>query len=218
MASQGYRMSCGVLQSAQHVLSNEHRLRHSCNPRLAKLSLLRVPQGQTASPVGALGSKDQYPGSWPAGMASSPQMPQQQLYPQQMSQQSLLSQTDTEYLWAGYSDLSEQLRKLHKQYNTVHDRVEELEAKLQRAQQQPPPNAWQAATFLLFFMAFINFIGMITTFNPWMFLPWMAKTPAVQSTMWLKQTLGVVVPITNTAVVLIFCLQAIKAAWTSLRW
>lgn len=121
-------------------------------------------------------------------------------------------------LHAGYSDLGEQLRKLHKQYSTVHDRVEQLETKLQQAQQQPPPNAWQAATFLLFFMVFINFIGMITTFNPYVFLPWMAKSPAVQSTLWLKQTLGVVVPITNTAVVLIFCLQAVKAAWTSLRW
>lgn len=121
-------------------------------------------------------------------------------------------------LLAGYSDLSDQLRNLHQRHQSVVNRIQELEAKLQHMQQQPTPSAWQAATFLLFFLAFVNLIGLLTTFNPWMFLPWTSKTPAVQGTLYVKQVLGVVLPMTNTLVVLIFCLQAVKAAWACLRW
>lgn len=121
-------------------------------------------------------------------------------------------------LFAGYSDLSEQLRQLHARHENMVSQVKTLEAKLQTMQQQPPAGAWQAAAFLLFFMAFINFVGLLTTFNPWLFLPWMAKSPAVQSTMYVKQVLGVVLPMTNTLVVIIFCLQAVRAAWACLKW
>lgn len=46
-----------------------------------------------------------------------------------------------------------------------------------------------------------------------------AKTVAATSwaSLGLKQLLNFVVPLTNTAVVLIFCMQAVKAAWTCLK-
>lgn len=132
--------------------------------------------------------------------------------------QPLQPQTEQDILWAGYSDLSDQLRHLHQHHQSVTNRLRELETRLKDLQQQPTPAAWQAATFLLFFMAFINFIGLLTTFNPWIFLPWMSKTPAMQGTLYVKQVLGVVLPLTNTLVVFIFCVQAVKAAWACLRW
>lgn len=48
-----------------------------------------------------------------------------------------------------------------------------------------------------------------------MFLPW---TAVKGHGLVVKELLGVALPLTNTAVVLVFCLQAVKAAWACLRW
>lgn len=90
-----------------------------------------------------------------------------------------------------------------------------LQAKLHAG--HPPPSAWQAATFLLVFLGFINFVGLLVNWHAAFVLPWMAPK-ATASSLVMKQMLSVALPITNTAVVLIFCLQAIKAAWACLTW
>lgn len=110
------------------------------------------------------------------------------------------------------------MQKHHKRHEALVVQIEELQAKLHAVQQQAtqPVSAWQAASFLLFFLCFINFWGMIANFQVWG-LPWAAAKTSATS-LWLKQLLSFVVPMTNTVVVLIFCMQAVKAAWTCLKW
>lgn len=116
------------------------------------------------------------------------------------------------------SALEELVQKHHKRHEALVVQIEELQAKLHAVQQQAtqPVSAWQAASFLLFFLCFINFWGMIANFQVWG-LPWAAAKTSATS-LWLKQLLSFVVPMTNTVVVLIFCMQAVKAAWTCLKW
>jgi hypothetical protein len=76
----------------------------------------------------------------------------------------------------------------------------------------------QAASFLLFFLGFINFVGLVASFNLGMFMPWGVVAAKSNTTLMAKQLLGVVLPLTNTLVVLVFCAQAIKAAIACLRW
>eukprot|EP00879_Flechtneria_rotunda_P003092 GHRR01003313.1.p1 GENE.GHRR01003313.1~~GHRR01003313.1.p1 ORF type:complete len:201 (+),score=50.50 GHRR01003313.1:113-715(+) len=135
----------------------------------------------------------------------------------QPAPQSGNNQQESEFLWAGYSDLQEQLCRVKKQQEAMQVHIEQLQAKLQLVQQQPAATAWQAASYLLFFLCFINFAGFVATFNVGMFMPWaVAKSSA--SSLWFKGLLGIALPMTNTVVMLIFCLQAVKAAWACLRW
>ncbi|KAF6266822.1 hypothetical protein COO60DRAFT_1697273 [Scenedesmus sp. NREL 46B-D3] len=128
----------------------------------------------------------------------------QQQQQQQQQQQAISAQPpaaypsqpqnfDSELLWAGYSDISEQLRKLHARQEAMQQHVEELKAQL-RQQQHPP--AWQAASFLLFFLGFINFVAMLANFQLGMFLPWVAAKP--QGGLLVKQLISTVLPLTNT--------------------
>lgn len=121
------------------------------------------------------------------------------------------------------SALEEQLQNHKRRHEALVKQIEELQAKLHAGQQQSPASAWQAASFLMFFLVFINFWGLMLNMQwgwGWGW-PWMpaAKTAAAGwATVGLKQLLNFVVPLTNTAVVLIFCMQAVKAAWTCLKW
>eukprot|EP00882_Tetradesmus_deserticola_P006027 GHRQ01006345.1.p1 GENE.GHRQ01006345.1~~GHRQ01006345.1.p1 ORF type:complete len:129 (+),score=59.56 GHRQ01006345.1:43-387(+) len=114
--------------------------------------------------------------------------------------------------------MSEQLRKLHARQEAMQQNIEELQLRLRQQQlpQQQQPSAWQAASFLLFFLGFINFVAMLANFQLGMFLPWVAVKP--QGGLLAKQMISTVLPLTNTVVVVIFCLQAVKAAWACLRW
>jgi hypothetical protein len=123
------------------------------------------------------------------------QQQQQQASIAQSPHPSQLQNFDSELLWAGYSDISEQLRKLHARQEAMQQHVEELKAKL-RQQQQPPD--WQAATFLLFFLGVINFVAMLANFQLGMFLPWVAVKPA--GGLLAKQMISTVLPLTNTVV------------------
>jgi hypothetical protein len=82
-------------------------------------------------------------------------------------------------------------------------------------------SAWQAASFLLVFLGFINFVSLLVNWHVGLVLPFWAggaKAAGVGTALWMKQALGVMLPVTNTLVVLIFCVQAVKAAWHCLRW
>jgi hypothetical protein len=97
--------------------------------------------------------------------------------------------------------------------------VQELQAKLHAAQQAgPPPSAWQAATFLLMFLGVVNFMGLLVNVHCGWFVPFWAQSKASAGALWLKQLMNVVQPVTNTVVVLTFCIQALKAAWLCVRW
>jgi hypothetical protein len=121
------------------------------------------------------------------------------------------------------SALQEQLQKHQRRHEALVRQIEELQAKLHSAQQQSPASAWQAASFLMFFLVFINVWGLMLNMQwgwGWGW-PWMPAAKTVAATSWaslgLKQLLNFVVPLTNIAVVLIFCMQAVKAAWTCLK-
>lgn len=115
------------------------------------------------------------------------------------------------------SALEEQVEKHHRRHEALSAQLQELHAKLSTLQQQQhqPATTRQAASFLLFFLLFINFWGMVANFQTGWCWPWMAAKPA--GSLWLKQLLGWAVPFTNTLVIVIFCMQAVKAAWTCLR-
>lgn len=133
-------------------------------------------------------------------LAAQQQQQQQTSIPQPPAAYSSQSQNfDSELLWAGYSDLSEQLRKLHARQEAMQQHVEELKAKLrEKQQQQQQPSAWQAASFLLFFLGFINFAAMLANFQLGMFLPWVAVKPA--GGVLAKQLISTMLPLTNTVV------------------
>lgn len=115
------------------------------------------------------------------------------------------------------SALEEQLHRHHRRHDALVEQIHDLQAKLQAVQQQPPVSAWQAASFLLFFLFFINFVGLLSSLQVGFMLPWTAAKASAGS-MWIKGLLSFAVPFTNTLVTLIFCMQAIKAALTCLKW
>ncbi|KAF8072865.1 hypothetical protein HT031_000525 [Scenedesmus sp. PABB004] len=129
------------------------------------------------------------------------------------------SSEESELLWAGYSDLADQLRRLSARHEALSSQLGEANAKLSAVQAAQaggvPAGAWQAASFLVLFLGFINLMGLLANLHLGLFLPWAAKP---QGVLLVKQLLGTALPATNTAVVLIFCLQAVKAAWAVLRW
>lgn len=122
------------------------------------------------------------------------------------------------------SALEEQLAKAHKRHEALATQLESVQAKLhavqsQQQQQQPfAASAWQAASFLLFFLCFINCWGWIANMQMGWTLPWVAVAKPAAGQLFLRQLLGVAVPLTNTVVVIIFCMQAVRAAWTCLKW
>jgi hypothetical protein len=149
-------------------------------------------------------------------------------------------QEQVDILYAGYADVAERLKE-------AHARLERLEQTRQEPPPPPPPPPfaaasppWDAALFLLFFLAFINFAGFLALWQaqsaiaaagpPW----WAALAPggaglslagaaAAASTrapvlaLVLKKLVLLFVPLTNTAVVLTFCAAAVKAALACLR-
>lgn len=111
---------------------------------------------------------------------------------------------------------------MHIRHDTLTAQIAELQGRLPAAtgnQQWPPISVWQATHFLGCFLVIINLVGLLVNVHVGMFVPWwggVAKAPA--SALAMKQVLSVALPVTNAAVVIIFCLQAVKAAWCCLRW
>lgn len=151
----------------------------------------------------------------------------------------LAGSEENEFLWAGYSDLSEQLRKAHTHNQSLQQRVETLAASIQSLQQQlaqqheqqqqrpsVPHGPWQAASFLLLFLVVINIAGMIASFHlaassiTW--FGWGFKQQAAAGGMLLAKpmmmAITAAVPAANSCVVLVFCVQAVKAAWMCMRF
>jgi hypothetical protein len=135
-------------------------------------------------------------------------------------------QQELDLLWAGYSDLTEQLRKARSHSARVSEELERLQqdmARLRQQQQETHPllgahRAWQAASLLLLCVGIINFSSFVVSLqaaSAWPF--WWAVKPA-PITLLMKQALEWAVPFTNASVILLFCVQAVKAAWHCLRW
>jgi hypothetical protein len=123
---------------------------------------------------------------------------------------------DTELLWAGYSDLSEQLQRLQRRHDSLEEEAARLQRQLAASAAASPLGAWQAASSLALFVLCVNVAGLLAHVHAGFFLPpWVAK-PAYAVA--VKSVLALALPLTNTTVVLIFCLQALKAAWKCLRW
>ena len=131
-------------------------------------------------------------GAWPGTAAASAASQQQQ------QQQSVTKAEESEYLWAGYSDLSEQLERAHAHNRALRARVEALSeavarlgaqheahaAALARSPRAAAAAAWHAASFLLLFLAVINIAGALVSLHlaatslsaPW--LGWFGLKPA----------------------------------------
>lgn len=62
-----------------------------------------------------------------------------------LQQKSADSSVENELLWAGYSEHTEQLRRMHGQHEKMLVKIEELQAKIAQLQQQPPVSAWQVS-------------------------------------------------------------------------
>jgi len=113
---------------------------------------------------------------------------------------------------------------MHKSHITMTAHVEHLKAQVsnlqqqqQQQQQSSPHAAWTSATFLVMFLFLINFAAFLINIQASFQFPFWAAKQAV-GTLWVKPILDVVLPVTNTSVILIFCVQAVKAAWNCLRW
>jgi uncharacterized membrane protein len=113
---------------------------------------------------------------------------------------------------------------MHKSHIAVTEHLEHVKAQVsnlqqqQQQQQQSSAHAtWANASFLVMFLVLINFAAFLVNIQASFQFPFWAAKQAV-GTLWVKQVLDVVLPATNTSVILILCVQAIKAAWNCLRW
>jgi hypothetical protein len=115
--------------------------------------------------------------------------------------------------------LSEAVQRLHRQHAEAAERL----ARGGGGAGGP----WQAASFLLLFLVVINIAGAIASFHlattGFSFFGWGfgAKSAATGLSVFSRPMLAVItsaVPLANTAVVIVFCIQAIKAAWMCLRF
>lgn len=134
-------------------------------------------------------------------------------------------QQELDLLWAGYSDLTEQLRKARSHSAQVSEELERLQKDMAHMRQQQAAShpllgthhAWQAASLLLLCVGIINFASFVVSLQAASVFPFWAVKPA-PITLLMKQALEWAVPFTNAAVILLFCIQAVKAAWHCLRW
>jgi TolA-binding protein len=161
-------------------------------------------------------------------------------------------QEAVDILFAGYSDIADRLQAAHARIEQLEQQQQQQQLQQQQQreqqgeQQQPPwaraglacpPRAWDAAVFLLFFLAFINVAGWLalwqaqSAISSAAALPWWASlspggatalaasraAPMPVFAVLLKRLVIFFVPLTNTAVVLTFCAAAVKAALACLR-
>lgn len=120
---------------------------------------------------------------------------------------------ESDILWAGYSDLTDHLTRVEQRNEKLARKVDELTASLKMVEQQQNQMGANlpAASFLLVFMMFINTVGLIARFNVNAFVPAVARDTFLHQ--FFKNCVPVLVPICNTAVVLLVCFVAAKTAW-----
>jgi len=153
-------------------------------------------------------------------------------------------QEAVEILFAGYSDIAGRLQAAHQRIERLEKNGGGAPAAVSAAATAGGGGAspcarqpWDAAMFLLFFLGFINVAGWIALWRaqaaigaasaaaPW----WAALAPggggggalvapsAPLLAVLLKRLVLFFVPLTNTAVVLTFCVAAVRAALACLR-
>ncbi len=137
-------------------------------------------------------------------------------------------------------DLSEQLRQTRAHNQSLQIEVESLSATVRRLQDHHEASlaerarsplstaagAWQAASFLLLFLVVINIAGAIASFHlaasSFTWFGWGGGVKAAAAGgFFTRPMLGAItaaVPLANSAVVIVFCVQAVKAAWLCLRF
>jgi hypothetical protein len=140
-------------------------------------------------------------------------------------------------------DLADQLRQSRAHNQALQMEVEALTGAVRRLQQHleetaaaaaaaprtpwaAASGAWQAASFLLLFLVVINVAGAIASFHlaasSFSWFGWFGVKPAAVAGSGLaKPVLSLItaaVPTANALVVLVFCVQAVKAAWLCLRF
>ncbi|GBF94022.1 hypothetical protein Rsub_07290 [Raphidocelis subcapitata] len=209
---------------------------------------------QPLSWLGALPGQGQGQGQFQTGgpQAAKP-APAQQLPPSpppQLPQSPLASAPgalplvsraeEADFLWAGYSDLSEQLRATRAHNSALQQEVEALAGAVRRlkgdlddaaaaaaARARGPfaaaAGAWQAASFLLLFLVVINIAGAIASFHlaaaSFTWFGWGVKQQAAGFFARPFLTfITSVVPWANSAVVVVFCFAAVRAAAVCLRF
>lgn len=239
--------------------------RHAAGPRVCCFSAppsqqgQPLPQGQQAW-WGAAVPALILPGQ--GGSSAAPQKPVNAHYSassaitaHQQQQQSaaplprippVSSVEESEFLWAGYTDLAEQLHHTRAHNHSLQMEVESLTTTVRRLQdhheqaaaaaahQARHPfaaaagatgGAWQAASFLLLFLVVINIAGAIASFHlaaaSFTWFGWGGVKAQAAGSFFTRPMLGAItaaVPLANSAVVVVFCIQAVKAAWLCLRF
>jgi hypothetical protein len=137
-------------------------------------------------------------------------------------------QEAVDILFAGYSDVAERLRQLENKGLAAVERGGRVATPSNTTTTTP----WDAAVYLLFFLAFINVAGWIALWQaqaaigassavPWWHGLGLGGSPAAMAAassrapffaVALKRIVLLFVPLTNTVVVLTFCAAAVRAA------
>lgn len=136
------------------------------------------------------------------------------------------------------ADLSDQLQRALAHNSALRARVDALDgavARLQRGHEALAASprgaaaaAWHAASFLLLFLAVINVAGGLASlhlaassfawFGWWGVKQQAAGAAGAALARPLLAAVSAAVPIANAAVVLVLCVQAVKAAWRCVRY
>lgn len=152
---------------------------------------------------------------------SSPSSPPPQLLHRPSLATAEWGERDADLLWAGYSDVTQRLEKLTEAQAQLQSGMAQVQQRLRGLESRPVyvidgQAPLKATGFLLFFLSVVNFVGLLARFQMGMFLPalWWGKNNAMLVA--ARQSLDVCIPLCNTAVVLIICVQAMRAAWRGL--
>ncbi|MEW5298122.1 MAG: hypothetical protein WDW38_001141 [Sanguina aurantia] len=123
-------------------------------------------------------------------------------------------------LWAGYSSLVEKIRSLEASNQQQRQRTaalaQQLSAVVQQERGGSVSNVIYSAMFMMSFLSFINLIGLLATYQTHLFVPAAAKGSWLYG--FVKCGIPSLVPLFNSAIVLLVCLQAVRVAWRALHW
>lgn len=94
--------------------------------------------------------------------------------------------------------------------------TQQLSTVLQQDRGSSISNVIYSAMFMMSFLSFINLVGLLATYQTHLFVPAAAKGSWLYG--FVKFGIPSLVPLCNSAIVLLVCLQAVRVAWRALHW
>lgn len=126
------------------------------------------------------------------------------------------SREERETLWAGYIELWDRVRAIEARQAQQESLLREVTKLIEDSKHSKRTPPWEAASFLLFFFSFFNFISVLVKFQTHMFVPAAAKNTMFHAL--VRDGIPSAVPLCNTLLVVLLCVQAFKAACAVIRW